>query len=812
MAIYKKLHSLNPSLFKRFISFLKVFFKPNTDSETNLKSLNMAADKDNSFAIVAIRCNSDDSVGKRKLIAGHIYYLLDGYNLDANTPEVICQKRKNLNSIFDEYFTQYSKCQPHVVISAIVGQNGSGKSSLVEFMMRLINNFCAVTFGEDDGDEVSCRLHFIDGVDGDLWFISNQALYQLEVKNSKVGLYLIKKPECHCFNIERISEVGDESVRGYENLIKGKSKEYLFKIFSPFFYTVVSNYSIYSYNINDYKEEWDAKKKNASDDSRCWLEGLFHKNDGYQKPLVIAPLRNEGNIDINSENSLARERLIALLIKRKDLRKINKHLIADGIRCYFYGKKEKDYGINALREHLGLKDLNDSTYDRISKQIVKLWSSKVQVDFTSYDDKTYYKQALEYLVYKTLKISKNYRQHHHNYDLLAKSDDYYNPTIITDIVESISMDFSHITRKIYQTIAYIIFKIYPIYEKSDKLYQDFSFMDIYFNYNPLETNAVFHIVEHISSNYKVMLLQQALFPPPFLKCNILLHEEGQDEKKINFESLSSGEKQQIFAVSTILYHLDNIESVKEDQSDPYRIKYKRVLLILEEIELYFHPELQQGFIKFLLDGIMKMNLKNIEGIHILLITHSPYVLSDIPRNNVLALKDNGRTSLKALSTFCGNIHEMLKDSFFLSHGSQGFFAQWEIGFLMACLKIHKEYRSTHQNLENGATNASVCEESTNLNKWNQFLLDMLQDSSSIYGFTDKYVKHHVGTVSFDYQAYNDDYPEAYLQERIEIIDEPIVRNILQRELNNAFSKTEEEILRMEIAERQKKINQLKRSN
>ena len=63
------------------------------------------------------------------------------------------------------------------------------------------------------------------------------------------------------------------------------------------------------------------------------------------------------------------------------------------------------------------------------------------------------------------------------------------------------------------------------------------------------------------------------------------------------------------------------------------------MLILDEIELYYHPELQQQFLSKLLFYIKDMELSNITDINMCLLTHSPYILSDIPSNNILKLED-----------------------------------------------------------------------------------------------------------------------------------------------------------------------------
>ncbi len=85
--------------------------------------------------------------------------------------------------------------------------------------------------------------------------------------------------------------------------------------------------------------------------------------------------------------------------------------------------------------------------------------------------------------------------------------------------------------------------------------------------------------------------------------------------------------------------------------------------MLEEIELYYHPQLQQQFIYYFLNGLKEITLENIKSIHLIIVTHSPYVLSDIPRTNVLALKKDETEPVDGLQSFGANVYDMLKDSF-----------------------------------------------------------------------------------------------------------------------------------------------------
>ncbi|MCM1141713.1 MAG: AAA family ATPase [Muribaculum sp.] len=778
-------------------------------------------DIDSTFAIVAVRCNSDTSVGKRKLVTGKTYYLLEGYNVEENGEAytIYPVQRKNLNVLYDDYLNDGRLKHPHIQISAIVGQNGSGKSSLIEFIMRLINNLAAFTFGENKSNTISDRLHFINGVYGDLWYIMDGQLYKLEVNGPKISLRIIvQRNSRNKYNNSANYVFSREanSKRVSKDIINGLNESELKRIYNHFFYTIVSNHSLYAYNANDFISEWDDTDKETTvlqyyhndnipnkefnNETRCWLSGLFHKNDGYQTPLVISPYREEGIININTEIELAKERLITLFIRNKNFRMINNHLVANGLS--FTIDKNKDYGLVTLKKKFKMNNLTTIGYRKLRDLIVEIWGSKIGIDLTEFSYKPLYDLAIDYLVYKTIKIAFTYKQHNGYFAELSKMEDDCDRLLLAQVIESQSKDFSHITRKVFQTIAYLVYKFFaPPVPASIMTKENFT------GYSPLDGLNELYLKYRMdtyvnSASIESALKSQALVPPPFFNAVINLNEIGNTKKEIEFETLSSGEKQQIFAISSMLYHLDNLSSVFNDKSANERIMYRNILLICEEVELYFHPELQQGFIKYLLDGICKLELKSISSIHIVLVTHSPYVLSDIPHQNVLALKSNGMPSERKLSTFCGNIHEMLKDSFFLSNGSQGAFAQWEVGHIMACIEIHKMYRLAV--LNNQANNNGIS------TKWTEFV-SMLEKNQEEYRFSHRYIYHDEkrNSQGFNYEMFCCDFSEDNLRQRINIIDEPLVRNIILQELDGVFAKSEEELRQAKINFLEYEIKRLK---
>lgn len=667
------------------------------------------ADHDKSFCLFAVRANSEESVGKRKLNSNTTYYLMQGFEIDG---KYIYVKRTTIqgleDSIYNQLYTQQSS-KAHLNISAIVGMNGSGKSTLVEYILRLINNFSASTFGEIKTSAATERLHYIPGVDGDLFYMQYGHPYILSVRNEHVSL-----KRCDFDNeksdSERIAFVSSKYTF-YDNNCGDDNVEHscLFKDLGidsglkHLFYTIVLNHSMYAYNTNDYADEADSnmvetiaealyidslnqKRRDQNDikekefplDQRCWLHGLFHKNDGYQVPLVLTPYRHEGNIDINNENRLARERLIALIVDPKStFRQINDHLVVDNL---VLSRSASPYDYEHVKSMLNSRTtFTLGAYEIIRIAIYEVWCDVLGMDLSWGSDKSYYQDTINYVCYKTLKIAKTYREYRYYFDKMRRKKWLEVESVIEELVGKLLLDNSHITNKLFQAIDYVAYDIYtdeilskPVVPSNLKLSQS--------NKTHEGKQLLFrnlHNCQHVKH-----------IPSPIFDVKINLMDIH-DGHKVGFETLSSGEKQLTYAVSSLLYHLSNIDSVKED-GNGLRIVYSHINLILEEIELYFHPDLQKRFVKYLIEGIGQMQFISLRAINIILVTHSPFVLSDIPSSNILALKKDGSVT-ENIKSFASNIHEMLKDSFFLEKGSIGDFAQEHINKIIADLRAKEDF-------------------------------------------------------------------------------------------------------------------------
>lgn len=724
------------------------------------------------FNIFAVVVTSEGSVGKRKLKAFTPYFLCDGWHLKGS--KIIRSKKKMLyKSPYNEYLQ--SKNGLSLSISAIVGENGSGKSSLVEFIIRLINNFATSIFGEQNMTLAFEHLHYIDGVEGRLYFSIDGFPYMVSVENRSVTLesfslqqenkdeqQFVAYTTPNIFDNEQPKVPVEDTTPILEwKDRKGDNMSTKEKLSNFFFYTLVNNYSIYAYNSFDYKEEntsleYEAKirkKKYATDDERSWLNGIFHKNDGYQVPLVLSPYRDKGNININLENELSNERLMALMIMPKQyFRVINKHLKVCGISI---SRKKYAYDAKRVRNKGYYKNLTQAGFDKIENILLKMWGDVIAEDLSLYKNRRYYQEAIDYLTYKTLKISVLYSQYkrffyvsHRN--IRSKVDEKQ----LQALVIRLSQDKSHITRKIRHILAYICYGLYE-----SQLEYDISVL----------SDKAKEIIDkevakgnHFGKQFIYGI--DDLVPPPIFDVKIQLVDQ-QNGNDVAFETLSSGEKQQAFVVSSILYHLGNIESVFRD-NNKNRIAYRNVCIILEEIELYFHPQFQKNLIKYILDGIKQMSFVHIEGIQLMMVTHSPFVLSDIPTSNILAL-ENGMQSDTKLQTFGANIYDMLNTSFFLHNSTIGDFAQWLIGRIILILKVYENPQYGINMLDGG-------------NEKNE------EDKE----FMDKYLVAQENSKSWNMEIIKHDYPQDYIGYLIDMIDEPLAKMALLRKYYEIFGEKE----------------------
>lgn len=89
--------------------------------------------------------------------------------------------------------------------------------------------------------------------------------------------------------------------------------------------------------------------------------------------------------------------------------------------------------------------------------------------------------------------------------------------------------------------------------------------------------------------------------------------------------------------------------------------------------MLLHPEWQRSFVNDIVDVFPKI-FPN-QYINVMLATHSPIMLSDIPKQNVLYLCKYDNNYKEQPETFGANIFNLYNNAFFLEKGAIGAFAR-----------------------------------------------------------------------------------------------------------------------------------------
>lgn len=159
--------------------------------------------------------------------------------------------------------------------------------------------------------------------------------------------------------------------------------------------------------------------------------------------------------------------------------------------------------------------------------------------------------------------------------------------------------------------------------------------------------------------------------PRYFICDIYFNEV------IEYNELSTGEK----SLLELIYSIENIILLRK------KTQTKSIFILLDEIENNLNPNWQKKLIMLILEYFKDTDI----SLHFIITTHSPFILSDLPKENIIFLEKGKQVKpfKENEQTFGANIHTLLSHGFFMEDGLMGEFAKSKISDVIELLKKDK---------------------------------------------------------------------------------------------------------------------------
>lgn len=536
------------------------------------------------------------------------FYLFNDYYAIINDSLV-----RNKKSNFKKNKDFFSK---KVNIQAIVGMNGSGKSSLMDLMYMAINNFAFMLECDSKRKNNWDFVYFVPNLWVNLYFSIDSNDFVLECKDDTIILsknnFQEKIIHYHIDYKKRKFAKQSDNALGLNQIIK-----------ENFFFSIISNFSLQSFIPSCYEQNvfyhfsaYSKRKAEITYGKKSWITQISHKNDGYFCPIVLNPNHGYGIVDLDREIKLSKERFASILIYDTYLKRINNNSVSKKIFeiKYEFNDLKISYNRNFVAKKLceinGVKNISKKRFDfslTTDRNVVIFFREELKKDKdgfyktvcryfslsiseTSPDMKIL---AFAYLCCKLILITKSNQQYSRFQDSfgISESNGLYikreRENLFRHFLRDIRIDLSHTTKKIRRTINFL--RIREEHFPTDK---EFSFIESgceyitricenshqKFSFAGNRNHVAFKPMETAIINRHTAKLPSTAFaiddclPPSFFIYDVLLEKTSNNQtEQISYSQLSSGELQLLQTLSTHMYHAQNLISIVVDNQNRRRL-------------------------------------------------------------------------------------------------------------------------------------------------------------------------------------------------------------------------------------------------
>lgn len=591
-----------------------------------------------------------------------LYIWIDKYRNFQEGSEIVLSNRfhisydpENFTITIEENKDFYNIYPDNILnISAVVGKNGSGKTNLAELIgMRMESR----KHGNEEIEYVHKKKQ-PENEDGIVTYTYPDDLEKVNKNASYFFVYHVGKDDAgnhqFCFegnNIEEYSKLISNEEKVDKKYFKSK---YWFSIVckshsKKFEYVADSNRLLFKMdqstrslqNISSiclFKEKFEHKRYN------------FHSFESRDEPKIMIPRRMT-----KLEPDFMKMKVSFLLKQLKsDKRLLYKN---DLYKLYINWEQDRTYALNTFMNLIRLKD--------ILNKMNPFKEAEINMITLLYDICYYY-------------LSESIRVDFNNTSQLRTLDDQYNEKYkkINKLTSEI-----HIEHYNYYGIKDYLFNYLQVVINNDSFKIDLEIKGLILK----NCKKLFEYVENLFVNE--IPLEHFILSSKGIE--IVLDNQTDEKTVLEILKLSVDEKVKHVIDQNYFSTFNNFFSVDFDgfsDGEKYylgmrasideQIKLKtqieglvenkqNYILVLDEPETRLHPELARNFIEELMVSLSQYRDKTFQ---VILASHSPFLIGDIPKENVIMLERIDEKSVVKKSehqTFSQNIHTLLEDAFFM---------------------------------------------------------------------------------------------------------------------------------------------------